>query len=139
MGTLTETSQWENTINQIETGDEALGGTDGVVNTAPRQLANRTQYLKNGLDAIKAIKTATITTTWTGSSAPYTQTIAVSGITASDEPIIYPIYNANNAAAILERAAWGLIGTITTAADSIICTCFETAPITAINIHIKVI
>ena len=46
MGVLTETNQWETTINQIEVTDPALGGANGPVNTAPRQLANRTQYLK---------------------------------------------------------------------------------------------
>lgn len=51
MGVLTETSQWENTIRQIEVTDPALGGPDGPVNTAPRQLANRTQYLKTQLTA----------------------------------------------------------------------------------------
>ena len=51
MGVLTETNQWENTINQIEVTDPALGGPSGPVNTAPRQLANRTQYLKTQLAA----------------------------------------------------------------------------------------
>ena len=51
MGVLTETNQWEATINQIEVTDPALGGPSGPVNTAPRQLANRTQYLKAQLTA----------------------------------------------------------------------------------------
>ena len=49
MGVLTETTQWENTVNQIEVTDPALGGPSGPVNIAPRQLANRTQYLKQQL------------------------------------------------------------------------------------------
>ena len=51
MGVLTETAQWENTIRQLEVTDPALGGPDGPVNAAPRQLANRTQYLKTQLAA----------------------------------------------------------------------------------------
>lgn len=46
MGVLTETTQWENTVRQIEVTDPVLGGADGPINSAPRQLANRTQYLK---------------------------------------------------------------------------------------------
>lgn len=49
MGVLAETTQWENTIRQLEVSDPALGGPDGPVNIAPRQLANRTQYLKSEL------------------------------------------------------------------------------------------
>ena len=51
MGVLSETNQWEGSINQIEVTDPALGGANGPVNTAPRQLANRTQYLKAQLTA----------------------------------------------------------------------------------------
>lgn len=83
--------------------------------------------------------TATITTTWTGSSAPYTQEITINGILATDNPIISPIYSSNNATAILEKNAWNLIGKGVTADNKITFTCFEEKPITAINIAIKVV
>ena len=51
MGKLKETAQWENDIYQIEVTDPALGGESGPVNTAPRQLANRTRYLKEHVDS----------------------------------------------------------------------------------------
>jgi len=54
MGVLTESATWENTINQIETTDPVLGGADGVVNKGPRQLANRTKYLKAHMDSVEA-------------------------------------------------------------------------------------
>lgn len=54
MGVLAESATWESTINQIETTDPVLGGTDGVVNKGPRQLANRTQYLKKHVDNVEA-------------------------------------------------------------------------------------
>lgn len=52
MANLKETATWEAGIFQIETTTPALGGEDGPVNTAPRQLANRTQYLKTQTDAL---------------------------------------------------------------------------------------
>ena len=51
MGKLKETPTWENDIYQIEVTDPALGGENGPVNTAPRQLANRTRYLKEHVDS----------------------------------------------------------------------------------------
>lgn len=52
MANLSETEKWEDGIFQIETTTPALGGPDGPVNTAPRQLANRTQYLKQQTDRL---------------------------------------------------------------------------------------
>ena len=52
MGKLKETPTWENEIYQIEVTDPALGGENGPVNTAPRQLANRTLYLKGEADRV---------------------------------------------------------------------------------------
>lgn len=89
------------------------------------------------IDNIKKIKTATILTNWAGSTAPYTQTITVDGVTKNDNPIISPIYSTTNATAILEKAAWNLIGKITTNNDSITVACFEAKPTQTLNIQIK--
>ena len=89
--------------------------------------------------ATTANYTAEVTTTWDGASAPYTQTITVTGILSTDEPIIFPVFSSINATAILEQAAWDLIGEITTGVDSITITCFEKKPVTTINIQLKVV
>ena len=47
MANLAEVSQWENVIRQIENGEAATGGADGLANVQAKQLANRTQYLKS--------------------------------------------------------------------------------------------
>ena len=52
MANLNETATWEPGIFQIETTTPALGGPEGPVNTAPRQLANRTRYLKEQVDTL---------------------------------------------------------------------------------------
>ncbi|EHS6068977.1 tail fiber protein [Escherichia coli] len=46
MGNLNETEKWEENIYQLETSDPVLGGANGISNRAPRQLANRTKWLK---------------------------------------------------------------------------------------------
>lgn len=49
MANLRETSTWEVGIYQLETSDPVMGGENGIDNRAPRQLANRTLWLKNQL------------------------------------------------------------------------------------------
>ena len=46
MANITEVSQWENVIRQIENGEAATGGADGLANVQAKQLANRTKWLK---------------------------------------------------------------------------------------------
>ena len=47
---IKETVQWEPIVRQVDTGDRVLGGADGAVNIAYRQLANRTAWLKKALE-----------------------------------------------------------------------------------------
>ncbi|EDT8749056.1 tail fiber protein [Salmonella enterica subsp. enterica] len=51
MGKLTEITQWEDDIHQLETSDPVVGGPDGVSNKPQKQLANRTQWLKQQLES----------------------------------------------------------------------------------------
>ncbi|EFS2647627.1 tail fiber protein [Salmonella enterica] len=51
MGKLTEITQWEEDIYQLETSDPVVGGPDGVSNKPQKQLANRTQWLKQQLES----------------------------------------------------------------------------------------
>lgn len=52
MANLIETPGWEAGIYQIETTDPVEGGPAGVTNTPPRQLANRTAWLKQMIEAL---------------------------------------------------------------------------------------
>lgn len=49
MANLREQSIWEAGIYQLETSDPVMGGENGIDNRAPRQLANRTLWLKTEL------------------------------------------------------------------------------------------
>lgn len=83
----------------------------------------------------KAVYTATLTAAGWSASAPYTQTVSVSGITASDTPIADVVLSSTAATAISQQDAWGCVSKITTAANSITATCLEEKP--TINIPIR--
>lgn len=51
MGTLADKSIWENEVYRIQVTDPILGGSDGIVNIQPSQIANRTQYLLGTMGA----------------------------------------------------------------------------------------
>lgn len=98
------------------------------------------QYnFKNYVDSKRFTTTTTITTSWTGSAAPYTQTISISGILSSDTPHVMPAYSTTLATALLQKEAWMKVSKAEAAAGSITFTCFEEKPTTAIPIQIEVV
>lgn len=92
---------------------------------------------KDYVDGKRKTFTATVGTGWTG-SGPYTQTVAVSGILASDMPHVTPVYDADNTTAQAQREAWGCVSRGVAAAGGIQFSCFEDKPETAIPIQIEV-
>lgn len=93
---------------------------------------------KNYTDAKHFKKTATISTTWTGETAPYTQEVVVEGVLAADYPHVWPVYSDTLATALLEQEAWLMIGKGVPGAGKITFTCFEELPTVAIPVQIEV-
>ncbi len=82
--------------------------------------------------------TASITTTWSGSAAPYSQTITVTGITASDNPVVDVTMSGTYATDQARLTDWGKIYRIVTAANKI--TVYATAKTTvALPIQLQVV
>lgn len=52
MTVMNDQAIWELTVKEIDVTDDVLGGVDGPVNIQGLQLANRTQYLKQQLEAL---------------------------------------------------------------------------------------
>ena len=69
--------------------------------------------------ATRQLLTATLSTEWAGSAAPYTQTVAVSGVLSTDAPVIDLVASETPATAEAELEAYGMIYLITTANGSI--------------------
>lgn len=62
---------------------------------------------------------ASVSTTWSGDTVPYSQTITVNGITASDNPIVDVKLSGTYATDQARLADWGKIYRIVTAANQI--------------------
>lgn len=117
------------------TGDISMGGN--AVKGLKAPAAGTDAATKDYVDGKRKTFTATVGTGWTG-SGPYTQTVAVSGILASDMPHVVPVYDADNTTAQAQREAWGCVSRGVAAAGGIQFTCFEDKPETAIPIQIEV-
>lgn len=117
-----------------------LGNTSGAVPIANGGTgATSASAARSNLGAAsRATYTATIATTWTGSSAPYTQNVSVSGILATDCPHITPVYSSTLSTALGQKEAWSMVSKAETSANTITFTCFEEKPTTAIPIQIEV-
>lgn len=84
--------------------------------------------------------TTTIPTTGWSSSAPYTNTITVSGMLASDSNFpVSPVYSTELATRKLQSEAWNKVTMIAAGANSIVVTCDEEIPTTEIPIQITVV
>lgn len=117
------------------TGDIDLGGN--ALTNVKSPAAATDAATKGYVDGKRRTYTATLGTAWTG-SGPYTQTVAVSGILASDMPHITPVYSTDNATAIAQKEAWNCVSKAEAAAGGIKFTCFEDKPMAGIPIQIEV-
>lgn len=140
-------SNWQ---NPITTWGQA-GKTVPVAGDFNR-IEGNTQYLKDEVDSHLAEKanlsvsghvnhavlTATLDTTWSGTSAPYTKTVSVSGILATDTPIIDVVMSGIYSTDEARTEAWGYIYRAVTANGSITFYATE-KPTVSLPIQIKVV
>lgn len=83
--------------------------------------------------------TATLSTSWDGSSAPYTQTVSVPGILSTDVPIVDVVLSSTTSTAISQLEAWSCVSKITTSNGSITATCLAEKPTSSIPIQLLVV
>lgn len=115
------------------------------------QIAALIQKLKNDLAAVEGQSyyaskgyvdgttlNATLLASGWSASAPYTQTVAVAGMTAEDNPDYWPVYSGTNADRIAQKAAFAVLDYLETAAGKVTVTCFEEKPETDITIGMEV-
>lgn len=83
--------------------------------------------------------TATLLSSGWSSSAPYTQTVSVSGILSTDTPIADVVLDVVTSTAMAQISAWMCVSNIETADGSITATCLEEKPTIDIPIQLKVV
>lgn len=76
---------------------------------------------------------------WSGSVAPYTQTIALEDVGTADCPRIGPVYDDNPETAIAQKEAWSLVTRAKSSNGSITFSCFEGKPQVGVPIQIEVV
>lgn len=90
--------------------------------------------------ATRAYYTASVNTTWsTNSSGGYYKTVSISGILATDVPVVGVVLSSDVSAATLQGQAFACVNRITTAANSITLYAFKTKPTTAFTLQLLVI
>lgn len=102
-------------------------------------------YTKTEDDALLNTKattnlyTATLLSSGWSSSAPYTQTVSVSGILSTDTPIADVVLDVVTSTAMTQISAWMCVSNIETSNGEITATCFENKPEIDIPIQLKVV
>lgn len=134
---------WFNSVKGQLSGDVAANLQDQITAQSNSISSLQSKDVEQDTAISKKASTMTYTvnigTTWTGTAAPYTQTVTVAGITANDNPIV-DIYSSSTSAKFkLEMKAYSLVGKITTAANSITLICYDKKPTTAFGLQLKVV
>ncbi len=75
---------------------------------------------------------------WSG-SGPYTQTVAVSGLLASDIPVADVVLSDTAATAQAQLEAYGYVGRMDTAENALTVTCYEEAPALDLTLALRVV
>lgn len=82
---------------------------------------------------------ATLSTAWVGDSAPYTQVVAVPGVTAEDLPHVTVVYDEDPALAREQQAGWEMVSDGQAENGFITFRCLEEKPAVSIPMVIEVI
>lgn len=140
-------SNWQNPITTWGQAGQTSPGVDDF-----NRIEGNIQYLQNTVDThaaqtasistlghVKhAVLTATLDTTWSGTSAPYTKTVSVSGILSTDTPIIDVVMSGTYSTDEARAEAWGYIYRAITANGYMVFYATE-KPTIPLPIQIKVV
>lgn len=114
------------------TGNIDLGGN--ALTNVKSPAAATDAATKGYVDGKRLVLTATIPARWTGSAAPYAQTISVPGILATDAPHITPVYTD-----LAQIEGWSKIVSAFSGDGTIDFYCRPDKPAVAIPIQIEVL
>lgn len=96
-------------------------------------------YVDTALNGIKTVPvSATLTVAgWTG-SAPYVQSVTITGLTDAKKAMAYPVYGSDTPTNIALKEACGMVSFASRSGNTITFTCLEDKPAVAIPITVEV-
>ena len=127
--------------NAQTTADNALPKAGGAMTgnmTVLTPTADMHPATKQYVDGKQKTFTATLTLNDWSSTAPYTQTIGISGILSTDRPHIGLVPNDNWEMALVQEENWGYVSRGVTNDGSITFTCYEDKPEVNLPLQIEV-
>lgn len=119
------------------------GGHRVTISSTDQQTSDVTFDVMDGTEIIQTTsddRTVTLTVAgWTGNSAPYVQTVTVSGITASVVPFVAPSYSDTVVTGLEQQAEWSKVTKAVSGADSITFKCYKEKPTVELTALVKVV
>lgn len=123
----------------IHAARHAAGGADPVTPAAIGAAAAGHTHTPESIGAaVTKTLTCTVPVSWTASGSYYSQTVAVAGMLAADNPIADILPGTDNDANKLYAEAWSKVQSITTLAGKVTIWCTET-PAVAFPVQFKVV
>ncbi len=130
-------------LDELSTQASQIIRSDGTsVETYENTLLTQLTTAQTTADSKASTTTysATFASSGWSSSAPYTQTVSITGILSTDNPIVdITSLSTTTATAVAQLESFGYIGQISTASGSITATCYEDKPTTSFTVQLKVI
>ena len=128
-------------VGGLMTGNIVMNSHQIKVLGAPTDSADAATkgYVDTALSNAKTIaKTATLTAAGWSASAPYTQSVTVSGLTDTKRAMAYPVYGSNTAINLALKEACGMVSFASRSGSVLTFTCLEDKPTVAIPITVEV-
>ena len=128
-------------VGGLMTGNIVMNSHQIKVLGAPTDSADAATkgYVDTALSNAKTIaKTATLTATGWSASAPYTQSVTVSGLTDTKRAMAYPVYGSNTATNLALKEACGMVSFASRSGSTLTFTCLEDKPTVNIPITVEV-
>ena len=123
------------------TGDIAMSGNKVTGLGAPSDNADAVNksYVDTALNGVKTVSvSATLTVAgWTG-SAPYVQSVTITGLTDAKKAMAYPVYGSDTPTNIALKEACGMVSYASRSGSVLTFTCLEDKPTVDIPITVEV-
>ena len=126
----------DNAQAAADNAQTAADNAQTAADNAQTSAENAEKNAKDYADSKRKVFNTTLTTNdWVGDAAPYTQTIGIGGILATDMPHYSVVYDADQEIRLAQKEAFAMVDDLDTTDGSVTFTCFEDKP--AVNIPIQ--